>query len=290
MTTVLFTFMNRHFLKFVLIIFIGWFFACGESGGDNKTNDDLPDPVTGGSWYQPTAGTTWQWQLNGTVNTEYDVEVYDIDLFDNSEETMASLQGEGRRVICYFSAGSYEDFREDADQFPEEVLGNPLDDFPDERWLDIRSEEVVNIMLDRLDSAVDKGCDGVEPDNVDGFANDSGFDLEEEDQLLFNARIANAAHDRNLSVGLKNDLDQIGELVDYFDFAVNEQCFEFEECETLQPFLDADKAVFSAEYDETYVNDASVRDEICEESLDMGMSTLILPVDLDDSFHLSCDQ
>lgn len=269
---------------------VSWWIACGESGDDSDTNSELPDPVTGGNWYQPTAGTTWQWQLNGTVNTAYDVEVYDIDLFDNTQETIAALQGEGRQVICYFSAGSYEDFREDADQFSEEDLGNPLDDFPDERWLDIRSESVLNIMLDRLDVAVDKGCDGVEPDNVDGFANDSGFELTADDQLLFNARIANAAHERSLSVGLKNDLDQIESLVDYFDFAVNEQCFEFEECDTLQTFLDDDKAVFSAEYDETYVNDASAREVICEESLAMGFSTLILPVDLDDSFRLSCDE
>lgn len=287
--------MKRNLFRFVLIAFTLAGFACGGSGNDNsddgdddEANADLPDPVTGGNWYQPTAGTTWQWQLNGTVNTTYDVTVYDIDLFDNSANTIASLQGEGRRVICYFSAGSYEDFRDDADQFPEAVLGDPLDDFPDERWLDIRSEDVLNIMLDRLDVAVEKGCDGVEPDNVDGFANDSGFDLTADDQLLFNARIANAAHERNLSVGLKNDLDQIETLVTYFDFAVNEQCFEFEECEALQPFLDANKAAFSAEYDENFVNDSSERDGICEESLEMGLSTLILPVDLDDSFRLSC--
>lgn len=273
---------------------IVWGVACGGSGSDNADDDDgessadLPDPVTGGNWFQPTAGTTWQWQINDTVNTSYDVTVYDIDLFDNSAATIASLQADGRKVICYFSAGSYEDFRDDADQFPEAVLGDPLDDFPDERWLDIRSEDVLTIMFDRLDTAASKGCDGVEPDNVDGYENDSGFDLTADDQLLFNARIANAAHEKNLSVGLKNDLDQIETLVDYFDFAVNEQCFEFEECEALQPFLDSDKAVFSAEYDGSFVNDASARNEICQESLAMGLSTLILPVDLDDSFRLSC--
>ena len=289
--------MKRYFFESILIACIMAGIACGGSasddpddGGDDSATDDLPDPVTDGGWYQPTAGTTWQWQLSGTVNTEYDVTVYDIDLFDNSAQTITSLLGEGRRVICYFSAGTYEDFRDDSGQFPGDVLGNPLDDFPDERWLDIRSEEVFEIMLERLDVAVEKGCDGVEPDNVDGFANDSGFDLSADDQLLFNARIANAAHDRGLSVGLKNDLDQVAVLLTYFDFAVNEQCFEFEECETLQPFIDADKAVFSAEYDESYVNDAEEREAICEESLEMGLNTLILPVDLDDSFRITCEE
>ena len=30
------------------------------------------------------------------------------------------------------------------------------------------------------------GCDGVEPDNVDGYVNDTGFDLTAGDQLDFN--------------------------------------------------------------------------------------------------------
>lgn len=282
-------------------IFFGIFFVLGCSGaesgddaeadtdGGTESADELPDAETDGDWYQPAAGTTWQWQLSGDINAAYDVEVYDIDLFNSTAADIAALKAQGRRVICYFSAGSYEDFRDDAGEFPEEVLGNPLDDFPDERWLDIRAAEVLEIMLARLDTAFDRGCDGVEPDNVDGFSNDSGFDLAAADQLLFNAQIANAAHDRDLSVGLKNDLDQIESLMEYFDFAVNEQCYEFDECDLLEPFLAADKAVFNAEYDDSYVDDESSRSEICAASHSSGMSTLVLPVDLDDSFRLSCD-
>ena len=281
-------------LKKILIFFVisTFYFlsACSSSASNNEqAEDELPDPVTGGSWLQLPAGATWQWQLNGTLNTGYDVDVYDIDLDNNTAETITELHNQGKTVICYYSAGSYEDFRADAGQFPEAVLGNSLDGFPDERWLDIRSEDVLNIMLTRMDTAVSKGCDGVEPDNVDGYANDSGFELTANDQLLFNARIANAAHDRNLSVGLKNDLDQIETLVDYFDFSVNEQCHEFDECDSLQPFIDAGKAVFNAEYDDTYVNDASTRNNICQDSIDQNLSTLVLPVDLDDSLRLTCN-
>lgn len=276
-------------VPFILIplILVTVLVACNSSSQDADSQDQ--DDEESNEWFQPTAGTTWQWQLNGDLNTSYDVEVYDIDLANNSAETVTSLHEQGRVVICYFSAGSYEDFREDADQFPEEVLGNPLEDFPDERWLDIRSEDVLSLMSARMDTAVEKGCDGVEPDNVDGYANDSGFDLTAEDQLLFNTQIANAAHERGLAVGLKNDLDQIEALVDHFDFSVNEQCHEFDECDLLQPFLDADKAVFNAEYEEAYVNDADTRDEICQNATDQGLSTLILPVDLNDSFRLTCD-
>jgi hypothetical protein len=48
----------------------------------------------------------------------------------------------------------------------------------------------------RLDVAVDKGCDGVEPDNMDGFTNNIGFNLTSGDQLTFNGTITNEAHER----------------------------------------------------------------------------------------------
>ncbi|MGF1723780.1 endo alpha-1,4 polygalactosaminidase [Photobacterium nomapromontoriensis] len=245
-------------------------------------------PVTGGSWYQPAVLSTWQWQLNGNMNTSYDVDIYDIDLFDASEALIQQLQAKNIKVICYFSAGSYEEWRDDAKAFEQAELGHALDGWPGERWLDIRSSNVLLIMKDRLDLAVQKGCDGVEPDNVDGYTNKTGFDLTANDQLTFNRLIANEAHARNLSVGLKNNLDQVNELVDYYDFAVNEQCFEYQECQMLTPFIDKGKAVLNAEYDKKYINNKEDREAMCTKSREMQFSTLILPLDLDDTFRMSC--
>jgi hypothetical protein len=67
-------------------------------------------------------------------------------------------------------------------------------------------------------------ADAVEFDNVDAYANDTGLPISESAQLLFNTTLANLAHARGLTVALKNDLGQVGELVGYFDMAVNEQC------------------------------------------------------------------
>lgn len=109
-----------------------------------------------------------------------------------------------------------------------------------EWWLDIRRLDILGpIMSNRLDLAKTKGCDGVEPDNVDVYTqvNSGGFKITYQDQLVYNRWLANEAHARNLSIGLKNDLDQIKDLVSYFDFAVNEQCWEYNECDTLQPFI-----------------------------------------------------
>ncbi|MBL7161118.1 MAG: endo alpha-1,4 polygalactosaminidase [Anaerolineales bacterium] len=202
------------------------------------------------NWWQPAPGTSWQWQLSGEIDTTLDVQVYDIDLFEAPQNVIDELHADGRVVICYFSAGSWEDWREDADDFPTELLGKELEGWPDEKWLDIRQIELLApIMEARLDLAVDKGCDGVEPDNMDGYANQSGFSLTYQDQLEYNLWLAEVAHARGLSIGLKNDLDQIQDLVLYFDWALNEECFYYDECDLLLPFVHSGKSVFGVEYE-----------------------------------------
>ncbi len=104
-------------------------------------------------------------------------------------------------------------------------------------------------MAERLDMCRDKGFDAVEPDNMDGYRNRTGFPLTAADQLRYNRLIARLAHERGMAVGLKNDLDQIPDLVGDFDFAVNEQCAQYGECGRLTPFVEAGKAVFHAEYE-----------------------------------------
>ena len=121
-----------------------------------------------------------------------------------------------------------------------------------------------------------------------GYRNDSGFDLTADDQLAFNKFIANEAHKRGLSVGLKNDLEQIPELVDFFDFSVNEQCHEFDECDALEPFIQAGKPVLNAEYLQKFSDDAHERQGLCNSANNAQFRTLVLPLDLDDSFRLSC--
>jgi Glycoside-hydrolase family GH114 len=121
-----------------------------------------------------------------------------------------------------------------------------------ERWLDIRELDLLQpIMKARLELAASKQCDGVEPDNMDAYINgdETGISLAPEDQLTYNKWIAQTAHSLGLSVGLKNDLGQLRELIDDFDFAVNEQCFEYDECSSYSgSFIAADKAVFGVEY------------------------------------------
>ena len=175
--------------------------------------------------------------------------MFDIDLFGNSPSVVRGLHARGSHVVCYMSAGSSEQWRQDARQLPARVIGKPLEGWPGERWLDIRRLDVLGPFLDRrLDLCRTKGFDGVEADNVDAYANPSGFPLTAAEQLAFNRFLARAAHARGLSIGLKNDLDQVAALEPYFDWAINEQCFQYHECARLLPFVRARKAVFNVEY------------------------------------------
>jgi endo-alpha-1,4-polygalactosaminidase (GH114 family) len=265
--------------------------------------DPGTDPITEGDWARFTPDTTWNWQLSGStpaVNLEYEADVYVVDMFAQlSFDSITPLKDIGRKVICYFSAGTYEPWRPDAELFSALQLGNPHQYYPQERWLDINDPLVSKLMANRMDMAVKLGCDGVELDNVDGWipSAQSGFTFTLDDQKQFVKVLANEAHERNLTVALKNNVELIEELADYFDLVINEECFQYQECEGYRPMIEKGKPVFNAEYkvfDDQgnellpVVDYPAEREAICQMSLAYGFQTLFLPIELDGSFRLTC--
>eukprot|EP00698_Gefionella_okellyi_P010667 TRINITY_DN2778_c0_g1_i1.p1 TRINITY_DN2778_c0_g1~~TRINITY_DN2778_c0_g1_i1.p1 ORF type:complete len:847 (-),score=168.95 TRINITY_DN2778_c0_g1_i1:242-2782(-) len=244
-------------------------YNCGRQIGDVS----VPD-LTHNTWWKPTVRTRWQWQLQDPIDMSYDVPVYDID-FGYPASVIDQLHQQGRKVICYWSAGSAETWRADYDMFPADVKGGALvfgvgDVFNDEQWLDIRRLDVIGpLMLDRIDHSKMIGCDAVEYDNPDGFYHDAGFakPFTYEQQLYFNRWLAGQAHARNMSAILKNDIMQVWELRDTFDGAVNEQCWEDEECYMWWTMLDIGKPLFQTEYEVE-------RCYYCERANQMGTSTI----------------
>jgi hypothetical protein len=202
-----------------------------------------------GAPVRPPVHASWQWQLNGRLDVTVPGQVYDVDSFDTSRATVTRLHRAGRYVVCYVDVGTWENWRPDRTRFPSRVLGAG-NGWPGERWLDVRRIDLLAPLLRaRLAACRAKGFDAVEPDNVDGYANHSGFPLSAADQLRFNRWIARAAHAQHLAVALKNDLDQARALAPSFDFAVLEQCFQYGECGKARPFLRAGKGVYDAEYE-----------------------------------------
>ena len=173
---------------------------------------------------------------------------------------------------------AYEPDRPDSDEL-EPYRGNPIDGWPGQYWLDVREPAVLEVMKKRIAMAQSKGCDAIEADDVDARSNDPGFPIRTNEQQAFIRALANETHAKGMAFGLKNDLEEIDALIDVSDFAINEECFEWDECDALKPFIDAGKAVFHVEYSENDLEGKA--DEICPMANRLNFDTLIKRLDLD---------
>ena len=217
-------------------------FGCGA--GNSRATAAAP------RWLPAPTTAPWQWQLQGPIDTSVPADVYEVDGFFVSAKTVSRLHSQGRKVICYLDVGSWENFRPDKHEFPRSLIGRRYQGFPSERWMDIRRIHLLAPPLrKRFDVCERKGFDAVEPDNLAGYENRTGFPLTARDQLRFNRWVAAEVHRRGMSVALKNDGGQVDALLGTFDFAVVEQCFQYDECGDYVPFVRAGKAVFEAEYE-----------------------------------------
>jgi hypothetical protein len=146
-------------------------------------------PLQRSSLWQPQVAEPFQIILSGhpDINeklTPEHVNIFDIDLFNTPTTVIKSLRSQGKKVICYFSAGSAEDWRPDYSQFPRDVMGSKVskDDqgsnfWEGEKWVNIKNPNpsssslppVWKIMRDRIKMAAEKGCNAIDPDNVGMF-------------------------------------------------------------------------------------------------------------------------
>jgi hypothetical protein len=202
----------------------------------------------GPSHWRPSSHLTWYWQLQGRINNSLPAAAYDLDGFDTSANEVARLHSEGKHVICYIDVGTWENWRPDASEFPHSVLGRP-NGWPGERWLDIRQPIVRKLMAQRLRRQCQrKSFDAIEPDNIDGYQNHTGFPITGQEQLSYDEWVAGQAHSLGLAVLQKNDAQQSGKLEPYFDGVLDEQCNQYHECSAFGPYLAAGKPVLNAEY------------------------------------------
>jgi len=231
------------------------------------------------AYWKPKPGLKWNWALGTKVtdipieNTDY--EVIDIDLYGATKEIIDKFHKNNKKVICYFSAGTYERTREEAQGMLKVngLVRNKMEEW-DEYWLDFRVDDVKSFMTERLDLAKSKGCDGIEFDNVDTFTNTNWSDpITVDDQLKYDKWLAKEAHDRNMAAGFKNSIELLDDLKDIFDFAINEECNEYSECDDYTVFLNKDLAVFVALYG--YPTDKTFMKGICNQVKGLDLSIII---------------
>lgn len=197
----------------------------------------------------PSPGVPWQIQFNGDLSFA-GAKIVDVDGAGTSVETVSQIHSYGGYAVCYFNAGAYENWRSDMGRFPQAVIGKDMEGWEGEKWLDVRRlDALMPIMNSRMDECAKKGFNAVDPDNVDGWANETGFPLSQEDSATYIRELTKAAHARGMAIGLKNAIGLIPEMADVVDFAVNEQCLAYRECGSYQPFVDRKKAVLHIEYE-----------------------------------------
>lgn len=132
-------------------------------------------------WQPKPTAAAWQWQLQGKIDTSYDVGVYEVDGFETPAKTVAKLHSQGRKAICYLDVGSWEEYRPDQARFPAGVLGNVYDGYPEERWLDIRQiGALAPILRARFNLCARKGFDAINPGQVRQLLDDFDFAVVEE--------------------------------------------------------------------------------------------------------------
>ncbi len=214
---------------------------------------------TSPAYWVPSPSDSFQLQLSDyPPDLTIQVDVFELDLFETSQDAIDSLHEAGKRVICYINVGAWEEYRPDAVDFPASIIGKEYIGWAGERWLDISNYKNFSALITaRFNLAASKGCDGIDPDNINGFQQDTGFSITAQDQLAYNIWLSEQAHLHGLSIGLKNNSVQIPDLVDHFAFALLEDCAVYGECANFQPFLKQGKAVFQIEYTDKFnsIND-----------------------------------
>lgn len=182
--------------------------------------------------------------------------VYEVDLFYTPADTIKKMNELGQKVICYFSAATAESWRDDYKDFEKKAVGKELPDWPGERYLDIRNPNVLKVIKKRIDLAKKKGCNAVEPDNVDVYSNDHGFTPEilPSDTVSYLSEVSKYSRAAGMSVGIKNCIEILGDIFPSVDFAISEECVQYLNCTVYSNFTTAPrpgtigKPVFEVEY------------------------------------------
>jgi hypothetical protein len=231
------------------------------------------------TWWHPPQQLTWYWQLTGTPKIE-PVMASDIDGFNNGASEVAALHAAGQRAICYIDVGTAENWRPDYGKFPASVMGSS-NGWPGETWLNVADLSTLEpIMTARFAMCQAAGYDAVEPDNMDGYENSTGFPITAAQQLTYDEWVANEVHSLGMAVFEKNDSDQASALEPYFDGVIDEQCNQYRGCSAYQPYLSAGKPVLNAEY--------SGATSFCAADDAAGIMGALYSVNLDGSTYAPC--
>jgi hypothetical protein len=271
-------------LAAALVVGIGWSRAAPTYWTPSSKTPLSLGWILGAAVHPERPATLQTTNLRGDPIPEADV--YDIDGQYATKAQVSALHAQGKKVICYVDLGVWERYRPDAQTFPGvqhegkkytgdpryknvDIIGSKDNGWNGSKWMDIRRVDILKpIMMKRLRNwCQKKGFDSVEPDEITDYSNHPGFHLTYHDQIRYNRAVAGWVHSLGMSVGLKGDIEQARDLAPFFDWTLNEECFMYSECTSVegdgpgdngkerpgvQAFSNAGKAVWVAEYPSEY--------------------------------------
>lgn len=196
-------------------------------------------------------GAYWDWQLTNPYDLSVRVEILVIEPTGVTAADVAALKARGVQPFCYVSIGTWEPWRDDAESFPASVIGATVGDWPDEKYVDMADRaHVWPLMKARIDVCAAMGFVGVEPDNMGAHDNDTGFPFTSADAVVYFREIAAHTHGLGLKILQKNADELVPQLVDTFDGMLVEECFHYDFCEEVLPYVRAGKPVLAVEFTE----------------------------------------
>jgi endo-alpha-1,4-polygalactosaminidase (GH114 family) len=258
--------------------------ACKSDNADPDTNivdgSELPNDKT--DWWKPVNGVSFDWDLDDlNAQDHFEADVVDVDAFTTSAEQVAALHAQGKKVIAYISVGTLENDRPDAGLLPKEVIGKVYPEWTEEKWVDIREPEKLKPWLNsRFRMIINKGFDAIEPDNLDSFDNETGFNITESDTRRYCDFLISLAHQNGLGIGQKNVPGLASDFAAKFDWLLTEDAFEQGWQEQVKPFIDLKKPVFSVEYTDM-TTEATFENIFCPKAKVLKVYAVLKRRDLD---------
>ncbi|GAA2096599.1 endo alpha-1,4 polygalactosaminidase [Streptomyces albiaxialis] len=145
---------------------------------------------------------------------------------------------DGLYNICYVNAFQAQPDAEDewGDLLLRDANGDVVYDKEwDEAFLDLRTadkrERIAKKVGRWIDSCAEKGFQAVEPDNYDSYTRAPDKLLTAKQAQAFIKLLSERAHDKGLAIGQKNTPDLAdARKANGLDFAVAEECGEYDEC------------------------------------------------------------
>ncbi len=204
--------------------------ACGSSPEAKNEAEPTPRATPAPEVRLPPLHAGFDYQIGGAYRPSAGVRIVTRD--------RTAAPAPGLYNICYVNA--FQAQPGDEESWPADLLLRDangevvVDDDWDEALLDTgtaaKRKRIAARVNEWIDGCADKGFDAVEPDNYDSYTRSDGL-LTADDATAFITLLSRHAHARGLAIAQKNTVELAGlRKRAGLDFAVAEECGEYDEC------------------------------------------------------------